>query len=87
MAPSESSSGDYLLARIAAFVRAHASERLCRECGKAHRRGVAGQRIEEPGWCTRCGARSSSGVLVPRPAFGLPSSGRRRRPPSDSQAA
>ena len=87
MAPSESSSGDYLIARIAAFVRAHATERLCPECVGARWRGVAGQPIEEPGWCMRCGARSSSGVLVSSLAFKMPSSGRRRRQPSDSQAA
>jgi hypothetical protein len=87
MAPSESSSGDYLFARSAALVWAHATERLCPECDKARRRGVAGQLIEEPGWCTRCGARSSSGVLVARLAAKTPSSGRRRGPPSDSQAA
>ena len=87
MAPSESSSGVYLMARIAAFVRAHASERLCVDCVKARRRGIAGRRIEEPGWCMRCGARSSSGVLVAPLALNMPSSGRRRPLPSDSQAA
>jgi hypothetical protein len=83
--PSESSSGDYLIARIAAFVRAHATERLCSECVQARRLSGAEQHIEEPGWCTRCGGRSSSGVLVPPLAFKMP--GRRRRTPSDSQAA
>jgi hypothetical protein len=87
MAPAESSADVYLIARIAAFVRAHATERICVECVKARRRGVAGQHIEEPGWCMRCGARSSSGFLVPPLTLNMPSSGRRRLPPSDSQAA
>jgi hypothetical protein len=56
----------YLAARIAAFVTAHTSTRLCLTCAQAQikRRRTSLERLDEPGWCTGCGSRSGVGFRV-----------------------
>jgi hypothetical protein len=57
----EQDGSTYLAARIAAFLSAHGSVRLCADCvvGTLPNRSLATRRVTEPGWCESCGSHGA----------------------------
>jgi hypothetical protein len=63
----EQGASTYLAARIAAFLAAHGTVRLCAECvrGKVSLRNVDARRVGEPIWCEACGTHATEGFRLP----------------------